>query len=441
MSSRGWFRVHSFVGVITGLLLFVVCWTGTFATLAHEFDWLVTPEARVDGGGEALGWARLLASVTAGYQVEEIHFLTAPLYEKSAAEVVVDLPDQRFVRIYVDPYTAELRGARSAINLQRIFRDLHRRLFIPGAAGIVLVSAFGLSLLISLVTPLVFYKRWWRRFFTFRFASLRAFWSEVHKLSGLWSLWFVAVIAVTGLWYGIEVLRLVPAVEGSPPAAEAAATLPLDQLIESARVARPDLRIRTIVPPGGRFGGALYVEGQGEATLVRDRANHVMIAASNGAVLENYRAGDAGLYRRWTNTVDPLHFGDFAGLVSKLIWFLFGLALSGLCLTGAYLHVLRLRRSSDRPSRQRRPGTKVALMASLLLVVASLPLGYLRYQAAGPLIEGLAPGVILFLWIWTLVTLAILMAWALLTWRPGANRPDASSRSGLWRCFTPRAGD
>jgi uncharacterized iron-regulated membrane protein len=37
---------------------------------------------------------------------------------------------------------------------------------------------------------------------------------------------------------------------------------------------------------------------------------------------------------RFGAAVDPLHFGDFGGLVSKLVWFIFGLALTGLAITG-----------------------------------------------------------------------------------------------------------
>ena len=423
---RLWFRVHSFTGVITGLLLFFICWTGSFATISNEVDWLVTPEARVEARAQRATWGQLLSAVESAFPVTQVHVLDAPLYEHSAAEVLIDLPDQKFLRVYVDPYTAEVQGAHSAVNVQRFFRDLHRRLFIPGALGIYVVSVFSLTLLLSLVAALLFYKRWWRRFFQLRRSSPRQFWSELHKVAGLWSLWFLLLMGLTGIWYGIEATRLLPSPEDPKPVAarEDAVVLPLDALIERARARRPELRIERVIPPGGRYGAALYVEGRAGHVLVRDRINHLVVDARDGETVTQRSAAEASAYERWIDTADPLHFGDFGGLVSKALWFLFGLILSGLCLTGAYLHAQRLAREPGPVPRSRWPGTAAALAVSLLVIAASVPLGVLRLRFAGPLSDGvqqfpqLAPGVELVIFLWIIATLAILGIWVLILLRP-----------------------
>jgi len=436
MTARAWFRLHSFTGVITGLLLFVICWSGSFATLAHEIDWLVTPELRVDRRGQWASWGEWLAAVEQAYPQARLRWITAPLYSLAVAQAVVDLPAQDHVRIHIDPYGARVQGLTGFFNVQRFFRDFHRRLFYPNPWGLYVVTAFNVAMLVSLVAALGFYRRWWSRFLHFRPGRGRALWSELHKTAGLWSLWFVLVIGLTSVWYLFEGLRGhvgdgIVAYAGTasfarhripgPASSPAAPPLPLDALIERVRERRPGLAIRTVSP---RFShdGALYVDGQAGHLLVRDRANQVHLDTRTGAVLYSQSAGALPLYWRWVDSADPLHFGDFAGLVSKLIWFVAGLVLCGLILTGTYLHARRLAHGRS-GERHRWPGTAAALLVSLAVLAGSLPLGW---EAAGgdrgaalarAAPATIAPGAQAVIVAWILLTLAILAVWVRLLWR------------------------
>lgn len=438
MTTRAWFRVHSFTGVITGLLLFVICWSGTFAVVAHEIDWLVTPSLRVQPQATRAGWMAMKQAAETAHPKSSVVYLGAPLNRRAAATVWMEPPAGGTRLVHIDPYTARVTGSGSRFTAQRFFRDFHRRLFYPNPWGTYLVSAFALTMLASLVAALYFYKRWWTRFFRFKRGSGRVFWSELHKTAGLWSMWFVLVIGLTGTWYLFEALRGhvgdgVFAYTGSAeyslhaiPEADTDPDLrawPLDDLLQRVRQLRPDLSIRSI-----RFGenGALYVDGQAGHLLVRNRANQLHLDTRRGTVLYNQRASDLPAYWRWSDTADPLHFGDFAGLASKLVWFAFGLVLSGLVLTGTYLHAQRLARETGHRSRHRWPGTTAAMMVSLIVLAAAWPFALNSARHFGTTVDGarqlpdLAPGVEAVIIGWIAATLALIAAWIFLLWRPRA---------------------
>jgi len=452
MTPRRWFRVHSFTGVFTGLLLFVICWSGTFATLAPEIDGLVIPGARVDTAGDEVAWARIFTSVQAAYPDSKVRWLEAPIHRWMAAQAVITTPAGNWRRVYLHPETGAVQGAHTYFTVWRFFRSFHRRLFLrPAGPGIYLVSAFALALGISLVSALMTYKRWWRRFFQFRPRRGRVLWSELHKVGGLWSLWFIALMAITGLWYGIERTSLLdrvwtPLPAHSPIAREAkAAPLPLASLVARARAARPDLRIRRIEPPGGRLGHAFRAEGQAGYLLVRDRVNDVVLDAGTGRVRTQRRGKDLTAYQRWVNTADPLHFGDFGGLASKLVWFGFGLVLSGLILTGTWLHADRLTRGAGGRDRHRWPGTLAALGVSLAVLALSVPFGlheattvYAADDGGGIESSGLAAGVQAVILGWIAATLALLGLWITLLWSRRQDAPRRSqSRDGRQRTASP----
>ncbi|MDZ7840125.1 MAG: PepSY-associated TM helix domain-containing protein [Gammaproteobacteria bacterium] len=438
MTNRSWFRLHSFTGVITGLMLFVICWSGTFAVLSNELDWLVTPEARTEPGQGRASWGAIKAHVEQAYPKAEITLLSTPLYTRSAAQVLINLPAQESVWVYVNPYTAEVQGHHSYFNIQRFFRSFHYALFLP-KVGLYVVTAFSITMLASLVAALLFYKRWWTRFFRFKRGGGRVFWSELHKTSGLWSIWFVLLMGLTGVWYLYEAAQPGPvnyvdgAIQAPAPSSDTTLpALPLDDVIAEAKVAWPDFEIGSIgygwYSPGA---DTVYLEGQAEFPLVRDRANQMHLDPRTGEVLWQNSAGDLPLYWLWSNMADPLHFGDFAGLWSKGIWFIFGLLLSGLVLTGTWLHAQRLAREAGGRSRHRWPGTGAAITVSLLVLAASVPFGFQEARDYyGPTVDGvkqlpaLAPGVKAVIIGWVSVTLAIIAGWIWMLWKVPARRSE-----------------
>lgn len=456
MSTRTWFRVHSFTGVITGLMLFVICWSGTFAVLSAELDWLAGAHWRaaepVHDAGQ-IDWqgveATLRVTNTGAEPLRDyLLYLAVPGGTGTLTATVRNAAQERFELLHLDPGSGALLGV-DTLTVQRFFRDFHRRFYFPQPWGLYLVSVFAVTMLVSVVAALVFYKRWWTRFFRFKPGGGRRLWSELHKSIGLWSLWFTAVIVITSLWYLFEGLRVYQgdgvinyvgddnyaAIQlAEAPSGADAEPLPLAVLMEQARQARPDLSVRSL-----RFAddGRLYIDGQAGHLLVRNRANQLHLDAATGELLHRHSANELPLYWRWSDTADPLHFGDFGGLWSKSIWFVFGLLLSALIYTGTYLHAQRLARDARGQKRYRWPGTTAAIVVSLLVVAASVPVGLETAGAAfgsagadgAKQLPNVASGVLVVILSWSALTLTLIAAWVRMLWRVPGSAGGTARRS------------
>ena len=77
---------------------------------------------------------------------------------------------------------------------------------------------------------------------------------------------------------------------------------------------------------------------------MRERANNIALDLQDGTVLGRHDGGDLSVHQRIAEMADPLHFGSFGGYWTKIPWFLFGLALTGLAVSGAAIYSLRIAR-------------------------------------------------------------------------------------------------
>lgn len=253
-----------------------------------------------------------------GMSVDQLHAPSAPGF---AAEAWVRSPDDVMGRVFADPTTGKVLGATTYFNVQRFFRSLHMSLFIGEwrvwgiPFGYLVVGLLSLPLLVQLVTGLVFYRRFWRGLFKLeQRRGPKVFWSDLHKLTGLWGLWLVLTIGLTGVWYLAEWKITSEPPAPDPPAAEGTVTdrLPLDQLAARARVAYPQLTIREVALYESS-GGMVAFHGQDGSLLLRDRAARVWLDGRTGEVLGIRRPGEMSPLHRWIDTADPLALRNLRG--------------------------------------------------------------------------------------------------------------------------------
>jgi uncharacterized iron-regulated membrane protein len=347
-----WWVVHSWIGLKLSIFLTFILATGTFAVFAHEIDWLATPAMRVSPRSEPVAswgaWAQAAARAAPDARLQTLY---APIDPWFAVEAWVKRGKGAPERIYVDPWTAKVTGRHGWANVHRFLRQAHRHLMLPTKIGIPIVCSLALLLAVSLVSGIVSYKKWWRGFFRIpRGGNGRRLTGDLHRLMGLWSLWFVALIALTGMWYLVETLGgnakvpKLPEVAASPMPTGAA----LDRLVAIVRRSDPDLAIREI-----RFthdNGIVFL-GQSSAWLVRDRANAVAVDPATSQVVAQLDGRALNAHQRISEMADPLHFGTFGGLWTKAIWFLFGALLTVMAVTGTMIYAMRLAKSSGSETR------------------------------------------------------------------------------------------
>jgi uncharacterized iron-regulated membrane protein len=419
-----WFYWHSAVGATFGLLLTLVCWSGTFATLGHEIDWLLEPAVRAPQQAQQTSWGDIYKAVQKRLPRGLILSLNAPIEPGFAAEAVVEVGEEVSVRVYVDPHTAEVLGVTSMFNAWRFFRSFHANLFGFFDWGRYVVSITGFALLALVLTTLVFWKRWWTRLFDAHAPRPPVgAWSPLHKLSGLWFLWFAVLIGVTGAWYLFDSVRFhyvdgrasmtpVPDLE----AGRIRKTIAVDDTIARAQAIRPDIRITHI-----RFGGLDkepdFVAGWAGDTLVTTNANHVYLDPRDGTVLATQTGSDLTAYWRFAEAMNPLHFGDFAGLPTKILWFIAGLFLSASGFTGALLMARSARQRGGRPRAAGRVLRWVGLAVGLGITIGAAADGWREYldfmRSAGELADAqptVSSGVAGFVIAWIAVTVSG-MAW------------------------------
>ncbi|AEF21790.1 PepSY-associated TM helix domain-containing protein [Pseudomonas fulva] len=380
--SKIWFLVHSWLALPIWFFVLIVCVTGTLAVVSQEIVWLANPDVRASkpsDDAELLTFGQVLAEIKKAEPDLVVQSITRPDESHFALTARVSYPDGSNPTIYVNPYTGAIQGVSPEFDFRQFTRALHGWWLVPFTNGFswgwYLVSMMGIPMLLSLITGLVVYKKFWKGFFKPRLRfnqGARIFWGDFHRLSGIWSIWFIAVVSITGIWFLIQAIlfdnQISISTEGVPavvaredvPIVRPGEPIPMLDVDEAARIAIgkvPSLDVSFTRLPSNAYDH-ISVGGRGWYPLMMQSAS---INPYTGEVAQQRLLEDRSKLEFVTESMRPLHTGDFGGLWVKMIWFFFGLVLSMMVLSGLLIWTKRTAQATakviKRPARVREQQT------------------------------------------------------------------------------------
>lgn len=371
--------VHGWSGIMLGVLLYAVICTGVAVVFASEINNWASPLSR---GNVTQLPATLDDTVTQlAAQVDPTYHEEVAAYRSSGGRLLVFFhrhdvapdgkPSEYGVEFEVDPDTQRILARREGwydqIAEQRrpdgiadFLVNLHVRLHIPEPYGLFVTGILGMVMMIAAITGLLVHRHLFKELFTLRRRGepvLRR--RDLHVIAGSWNLPFAFILAFTGSFFsfattiGLPLVanatfdgdqeRLIETLYGAPHEEDATPVrmADLNAIVTDAQQRANAEPYFIAVERYGRADSAVWVF----TPLAEDRvvySSHLYQGASGEHVSERPPLGQQpSLGASLVGLMYPLHFGYFAGVLSKWVWVTLGFAGAYVTLTGMLLWTRR----------------------------------------------------------------------------------------------------
>lgn len=350
-TARTWLTLHAWLGLQLGVLLFIICFTGTIAVFSDELDRLAQPLSWAES--RPVQWQNVVDKAQSHLNGESLSYAEAPEGFRTAVRMHYRTNEGQRRILLQDPASGQVLTEGGWLTFQRFLRNFHMMLFnVDVGFYIVLLTVIPLSII--LLAPMLFYRRWWKSLFVIRSnKGPRPFWTDWHRSFGVCSLPVTAILLLTSIWYLAEHIAYSTDnfIEDHPfpvpPISIMWMTDSYDTLIQKSPF--PAKNIDQIHFPAD-VGQPVAVTYHQQFWL-RARANVVYLDPGKRVVAKTVKAEQLPVLYYWLNMADRLHFGNFAGFTSKIVWGVSGLALTLCILIGSRLAALRLSARGSLPGK------------------------------------------------------------------------------------------
>lgn len=203
-------QIHLWIGLVLGILFFVVAFSGALYTWAPEISRIIYQEAVAPQDAPMVSVSALKTTLDREFPSGD--FRTALYRDPSTAIQVLLYGNGTYYHANLDPYSGKLLHLQDMnTGWLNYLKFLHRNLIL-GKVGRKIVHWVTFLFLIMVITGLVL---WWPANKRGRKQRLTIKWKaapkklhyDLHNVLGFYATWIVIFCILTGLFWGFEVVR------------------------------------------------------------------------------------------------------------------------------------------------------------------------------------------------------------------------------------------
>ncbi|MEN7547016.1 PepSY-associated TM helix domain-containing protein [Rapidithrix thailandica] len=362
--------IHLWLGIASGIVLFIVCLSGTLYTFHAEVEEMLEPEKyRVEAPKNT---APMLAEALLSKVQEETGGTASAIsiprdpHRPYRITIKKSPKDRRGTAYYVDPYTAEIKGTSkgpASEFFMTMFR-LHRWLLMEQNTGRIIVGISTIIFAVLLITGMVLW-------FPKRLKNIKqglkvktnGNWKrlnhDLHNTLGFYTFPLLLVMCLTGLCWSFGWYRdgLSSVMGAKVFGGRGAKPTQIEQVV-------PDTPARSVaqliqltdehLPYTGDYNIYLPSDPQSAAVVYKYQTGFFALSAYdkaefnpyNGHLLKLDKFSDKALNEKIVATIKPLHTGEIFGTFSKILYFISCLIATSLPVTGTIIWINKLKKKA-----------------------------------------------------------------------------------------------
>ncbi|WP_165939981.1 PepSY-associated TM helix domain-containing protein [Dyadobacter psychrotolerans] len=358
------FHTHTVSGIVISFALYVIFFAGAFTLFKEEFYQWENPQARKPIT-EKIDYDELLATIKKNkpsFDLSEDITIRIPSKEEPRVQIYgheivpKGKPEIHYAATYF-PITKTFSEEEKTTIGETLYR-LHFFDQIP-FIGRYLSGFVALFFAFAVVTGVMIH---WRNIFSkFNGFSIKGTWKQIwtnsHTVFGLLGLPFQFMYAITGAYYMLSLLVLLPVVivfyngdqekalkaivaeramdtnENSPLATK---NQKITNILDNLKKSRPDVELHYVqIKNYNRVDGMMAAAVENSKTFAGDGS--ATFSLKDGKMVANYLPGSKTYAQSVLYGITRLHYATFGGLILKAIYFLLALFTGFVIISGILL--------------------------------------------------------------------------------------------------------